>query len=313
MKPPSDDSAHRDDLDTLVANLEVGSVDRVLIYLAMSAIQLGSHRYGAFLEAATTAAKLAVYTSYLEQGKNVRRTGFLHHVEPKRVRAIIKEVETVLESGRSLTTLGEKEPYYLSGLPYLWQTLYPWKVGTPRLKRSELTPGEQQALEEKVPDHFPLARFLDLFQFLDLIKTLYTRSQEDLPPDRRMDLSEALIEHIKFRLLHSGTVVQIMPTSLSIPVYALARSHYAPKGEQARGFTMVDDVARFFRLMQDWAAEEGGSLRALEVFDVDPQHRMEALQELDGLLRDWADRYHQEGGHPMVMQLAAGTREGLDG
>lgn len=295
--------------DDILAQIDVSAADRILIYLALSAMKLGGHRYGAFLEAATTAAKLAVYTSYLEQGKNVRKTSFLHHVEPKRVRAIIKEVEGVLAEGRSMTTLSDQEPYYLSGLPYLWQTLYPWQPGTLRLHRTELTPSEHQALENRVPPHFPQARLLDLFEFLDLIKLLHNKSQEDLPPNRRMGLSDALTEHIKFRLLHSGTVVQLETPSLSIPIFALARTHYAPKGERERVYTMIDDVARFFKLMQDWTAESPGVLRAQEVFDIDVEQRSEALAELDQLLRTWADKYHQDGGYPMVMQMATGSRE----
>ncbi|MEL6385312.1 MAG: heterocyst differentiation control protein, partial [Cyanobacteria bacterium J06626_18] len=99
--------------DEVLSSLKVSSADRILVYLAMSAMKLGGHRYGAFLDAATTAAKFAVYSSYLEQGRNIRKTSFLHHVEPKRVRAIIKEVETVIQEGRSLTALSEQEPYYL--------------------------------------------------------------------------------------------------------------------------------------------------------------------------------------------------------
>ena len=300
--------------DTLLETLEVSSVDRILIYLALSVLQSGSHRYGAFLEASTTAAKLAVYASYLQQGKNVRRTGFLHHIEPKRVRVIVREMENLTRSGRLITTLGEQEPYYLSGLPYLWLTLHPWAGNCSRLQRTDLTPRELRAMDALVPAHYPPARLLDLLQFTELIKTLYTRSQEDVSPESRLDLSEALVEHIKFRLIDSGTVTQLMGPDLSIPVYALARSDYAPRGRQARAFTMVDDVARFFRLMQAWTAESGDeTLRALEVFDVDPAQRTEALKELDTLLRQWADRYHQDGGHPMVMQMAAGTRAGLDG
>ncbi len=312
-EPPPNNAPNTGGFDDILAHLEVSSADRVLIYLAVSAMKLGGHRYGAFLEAATTAAKLAVYTSYLEQGKNVRKTSFLHHVEPKRVRAIIKEVEAVLVDGGALTTLSDQEPYYLSGLPYLWQSLYPWAPGTLRLHRPELTPSEHQRVEAEVPLHYPPTRLLDLLEFLDLIKLLHSKSQDDFPPTRRMVLSDALTEHIKFRLLHSGTVVQIEASPLSIPVFALARTHYAPKGERERVFTMIDDVARFFKLMQDWAAEQPGVLRALEVFDVDIDRRREALEELDQLLRAWADKYHQDGGYPMLMQLAAGTREAREG
>lgn len=297
------------DFEAVLSRLKVSSADRVLVYLAISAMKLGGHRYGAFLDAATTAAKFAVYLSYLEQAKNIRKTSFLHHVEPKRVRAIIKEVEELLADGRSLTTLSNQEPYYLIGLPYLWQEKYPWQPGSPRLLRHELTPNEQDQLAAQLPPEIPNARILDLFEFLDLIKLLHTTSQEEYPPARQMPLSDALTEHIKFRLIHSGTVIQLDIPFLSIPVFALARNHYAPRGTRERASTMMDDVARFYKLMQGWVAEQTGILRALEVFDVEPDQRDEALAELDRLLQAWADKYHRDGGYPMVLQLAAGTRE----
>ena len=293
----------------MLANLKVSSADRLLVYLAISVMKLGGHRYGAFLEAANTAAKFAIYSSYLEQGKNIRKTSFLHHVEPKRVRAIIKEVEALITDGRSLTALSDQEPYYLIGIPYLWQERYPWKSGHPRLEGHDLTPREQENLEEQLPVDAPPARLLDLLELLDLIKLLHTKSQAEFPPNRRMAISEALTEHIKFRLLHSGTIVQVDVPCLSIPIFALVRNHYAPKGEQERVFTMVDDVARFYKLMQGWVIEKPGVFRALEVFDVRKEHQDEALEELDQLLRAWADKYHHDDGHPMILQLAAGTRE----
>ncbi|MEO0984267.1 MAG: heterocyst differentiation control protein [Cyanobacteria bacterium J06639_14] len=295
--------------DEVLSSLKVSSADRILIYLAISAMKLGGHRYGAFLDAATTAAKFAVYSSYLEQGKNIRKTSFLHHVEPKRVRAIIKEVETVLQEGRSLTALSEQEPYYLIGLPYLWQEKYPWEPGMPRLQGHDLTPKEHESLADQLPHDVPPARLIDLFGFLDLIKLLHDKSQAEFPPNRRMALSEALTEHIKFRLLHSGTVIQVDIPFLSIPIFALARNHYAPRGQQERVFTMLDDVARVCKLLQGWVVERSDTFRALEVFDVDTDRREEALEELDGLLQAWADKYHKDGGHPMILQLAAGTRE----
>ncbi len=312
-KAAVNEDPQKPEVDEVLSHLDISSADRILIYLAVSAMKLGGHRYGAFVEAATTAAKLAVYTSYVEHGNNVRKTSLIHHVEPKRVRAIIKEVKDVLEDGKSLTTLSDQEPYYLSGLPYLWQEKYDWQPGRPRLHRSELTPSEQQQLEAKLPETYPPACVLDLLQFLDLIKLLHAKSQEDFPPRQRMALSDALTEHIKFRLLHSGTVVRMEIPSLTIPVFALARTHYAPKGKRERVFTMVDDVARFFRLMQDWSLEQDGVMRALEVFDVDEDRRVEALQELDQLLQGWADKYHRDGGYPMLLQLAAGTRQPQDG
>jgi len=290
-------------------NLEVGPADRILLYLAMGAMKMGGHRYGAFLDAATTAAKFAIYTTYLEQGGNIRKTGFLYHVEPKRVKAIIQEVQEALNQGLSLKTLSSQEPYYLIGLPHLWQDLYPWKPGEPRIHNPGLMASERQQIEDALPENLPPARLLDLFEFTDLIKLLHVKSQEHLSPDQRMPLSDALTEHIKFRLLYSDTVLQIDSPLLSMPLFALARTVHSPKGPRERAFTMIEDVARFFSLMQAWVTEEPYVLRALEVFDVDPAKKEAALAELDNLLQDWADKYHQEGGEPMVLQLAAGNRE----
>ncbi len=293
----------------MLAQLKVSSADRVLIYLALSLMKMGGHRYGAFLEAATTAAKFAIYSSYLEQGKNIRKTSFLHHVEPKRVRAIIKEVEDLIEQGRSLTTLSDQEPYYLIGLPHLWQEKYPWQPGESRLPGHHLTHREQEILQAYLPNDAPAAQLLDLTDFLELISLLHTTSQLEYPPHRQLPLSEALTDHIKFRLLHSGTVTQVDLPFLSIPIFALTRNHYAPKGERERVFTMMDDLARFCKLMQGWVVERPDVLRGLEVFDVHPHQRNAALEELDELLRAWADKYHQDGGYPMILQLAAGTRD----
>lgn len=297
------------DCDQIIADLKVSSADRILFYLAISVVKLGGHRYGAFLEAANTAAKLAIYSSYLEHGKNVRKTSFLHHVEPKRVRAIVKEVEALKAAGQSLTSLGDQEPYYLIGLPFLWQEKYPWEPGQSRLNGHHLSPKEHESLYAQLSAELPPARFLDMLEFLDLIKLLHEKSQAEYPPQRQMPLSDALSDHIKFRLLHSGTVTQVDVPFLSIPIFALTRTHYAPKGQRERVFTMMDDLARFSKLMQGWVVERPDVLRGLEVFDVPPEQREQALAELDELLKAWADKYHQEGGYPMILQLMAGTRE----
>ena len=297
------------DDNEIIADLKVSSADRILFYLAISVMKLGGHRYGSFLEAANTAAKLAIYSSYLEQGNNIRKTSFLHHVEPKRVRAIVKEVEAFKADGKSLTSLSDQEPYYLIGLPFLWQEKYPWQAGQCRLSSHHLSAKEHEALYAQLPTDLPAACFLDMLEFLELIELLHEKSQAEYPVNRRMPLSEALTEHIKFRLLHSGTVTQVDIPFLSIPIFALTRTHYAPKGEKERVFTMLDDLARFGKLMQGWVVERPDVLRGLEVFDVAPEQREQALAELDTMLKGWADKYHQEGGHPMILQLAAGTRE----
>ena len=304
-----DCSLPSDDYDQVIADLKVSSADRILFYLAISVMKLGGHRYGAFLEAANTAAKLAIYSSYLEHGHNVRKTSFLHHVEPKRVRAIVKEVEALKAEGTSLTSLSDQEPYYLIGLPFLWQEKYPWEPGQSRLSGHHLSAKEHDTLYAQLPAGLPPARFLDMLEFLDLIKFLHEKSQAEYPPHRQMPLSDALSDHIKFRLLHSGTVTQVDIPFLSIPFFALTRTHYAPKGKQERVFTMMNDLARFSKLMQGWVDERADVLRGLEVFDVPPDQREQALAELDELLKAWADKYHQDGGHPMILQLAAGTRD----
>lgn len=279
------------------------------MYLALGAMKMGGHRYGAFLDAATTAAKLAIYSTYVEQGNNIRKTGFLYHVEPKRVKAIIKEVQEALELGQTLKTLNSQEPYYLIALPHLWQEKFPHQPGQPRIMMHGLTPGERLEIEQSLPADLPSARLLDPSELTDLIQWLHELSQVDLPPSQRMTSSDALTEHIKFRLLHSGTVLQVDSPLLAVPLFALARTVYSPKGERERVFTMIDDVARFFSLLQAWVQEEPGVLRAIEVFDVDPTRKEEALKELDQMVQAWADKYHHDGGYPMVLQMAAGTRE----
>lgn len=270
---------------------------------------MGGHRYGAFLDAATTAAKLAIYTTYCEQGENIRKTGFLYHVEPKRIKAIVQEVEAALAQGQSMKVLNSKEPYYLIALPFLWQDQFPAKESESRVTIHGLTPGERREIEESLPPDLPVARILDQVEFNELIERLHELSQEELPEAQRMAFSDALMSHIKFRLLYSGTVIQIDSPLVSIPLFALASESYSPKGERERVFAMIDDVARYFSLLQAWVREETGVLRGVEAFDIDLAQRQEALEELDAMLRTWADKYHHEGGYPMVLQFAAGKRD----
>lgn len=292
-----------------VLNLQASPADQILIYLAMTVMKIGGHRYGAFLDAATTAAKLAIYSTYLEQRKNIRKTGFLYHVEPKRVKAIVKEIEQAFANGQMLRILSSQESYYLIALPHLWQEKYAHTPPSPRLQVRGLTPSERKQIEASLPPNLPPARLLDEVEFLNLIQLLHELSQAELPEGQRMAFSDALSEHIKFRLLHSGTVIQVDSPLLEIPVFALAQRVYSPKGERERVITMIDDVARFFSLLQGWVHEEPGVLRAIEVLDIDPEQQDAALQELDKMLQAWADKYHVDGGIPMVMHLAAGNRK----
>jgi hypothetical protein len=297
------------DLD-LVEKLSPSALDRIMIHLAFSAMRASGHRHGAFLDAAATAAKCAVYSTYVEQGQNLRMTGHLHHIEPKRVKAIVEEIQQSLTHGRLLKALGSQEPGYLIQLPYVWMEKFPWKMGQSRISGTSLMLAEKRQIEANLPADLPPAQVINSFQFMDLIEFLHGRSQEDLPGDRRMPLSEAFAEHIRRRLLYSGTVMAV-ETSWGLPFYALMRPTYSPVGQEERTYTTVEDTARYFQLMRCWAEEQPQgtgrkTLRVLEELDIAADRAEEAFAELDHLVRHWADRYHCQGGQPFVVQMVAG-------
>lgn len=296
------------DLD-LIKLLSPSAMDQIMLYLAFSAMRTSGHRHGAFLDAAATAAKCAIYMTYLEQGQNLRMTGHLHHIEPKRVKVIVEEVRQALTEGKLLKMLGSQEPRYLIQLPYVWLEQYPWMPGRSRIPGTSLTMDEKRHIEEKLPDQLPDSQLINSFQFMDIIEFLHSRSQEDLAPDRRMPLSEALAEHIKRRLIYSGTVTRI-DSPWGMPFYALTRSSYSPADEEERTYIMVEDTARYFRLMKGWADREDNVVRILEELDISLERIPKALEELDEIIREWADRYHQAGGYPIVLQMAVGPAEG---
>jgi Peptidase family S48/Heterocyst differentiation regulator C-terminal Hood domain len=292
----------------LIKRLELSAIDQILIYLAFSAMRTGGHRHGAFLDAAATAAKCAIYTTYLEQGQNLRMTGHLHHIEPKRVKAIVEEIREALDEGKLLKLLGSQEPRYLIQLPYVWLEKYPWKSGTSRISGTNLTLEEKQHLEGKLSGVLPDAQLITSFQFMELVEFLHDRSQIDLPSDRQAPLSEALAEHIRRRLMYSGTVTRI-DSPWGMPFYALTRASYSPADEEERAYTMLEDTARYFRLLREWADRKPGTLRILEELDIPSDIREQAFSELDVTIRQWADKYHQEGGETVLLQMAIGDSE----
>lgn len=295
------------DLD-LIKRLDPSAMDQIMMYLAFSAMRTGGHRHGAFLDAAATAAKCAIYTTYMEQGENLRMTGHLHHIEPKRVKAIVEEIRQALTEGKLLKMLGSQEPRYLIQLPYVWLEKYPWTPGRSRISGTSLTSEEKRQVERKLADSLPDAQLITSFQFAELIEFLHARSQEYMPPDRQMALSEALSEHIKRRLLYSGTVTRV-DSPWGMPFYALTRSSYSPVDEEERTYTMIEDTARYFRLMRDWADRESDTIRILEELDIPAESRQQAFDELDEIIRQWADKYHQVGGNPIVLQMAVGQND----
>ncbi|MEM7770108.1 MAG: heterocyst differentiation master regulator HetR [Cyanobacteria bacterium P01_E01_bin.6] len=297
----------KSDVD-LIKRLSPSAMDQIMLYLAFSAMRTSGHRHGAFLDAAATAAKCAIYTTYLEQGQNLRMTGHLHHIEPKRVKVIVEEVRQALTEGKLLKMLGTQEPRYLIQLPYVWVEHFPWQPGRSRIPGTSLTPQEKRQLEEKLPENLPDAQVVNSFQFMELIEFLHTRSQEDLPSDRHMPLSEALAEHIKRRLLYSGTVTRI-DCPWGMPFYALTRSSYSPADDEERTYIMVEDTARYFRIMRDWAEKAPLNIRILEELDIPEENVERALEELDEVIRSWADRYHQSGGDGFRLQMVIGPQE----
>ncbi len=292
----------------LIQTLSPSAMDQIMFYLAFSAMRTGGHRHGAFLDAAATAAKCAIYITYLEQGENIRMTGHLHHIEPKRVKAIVAEVRQALTEGKLLKMLGSQEPRYLIQFPYVWLEKYPWLPGSPRVQGRSLLPEEKRQIEKKLPDKLPDAQLISSFEFTELIEFLHTRSQEDLPEKRRMSLSEALQEHIKRRLIYSGTVMRVDHPG-GLPFYALTRATYSPEDQEERTYTMVEDTARYFRMMRDWAKKKSPTMRLLETLDIPPENIEAAKAELDEILRDWGDKYHQEGGQKMILQMVFGNKE----
>ena len=301
----------------LIKRLSPSAMDQIMLYLAFSAMRTSGHRHGAFLDAAATAAKCAIYMTYLEQGQNLRMTGHLHHIEPKRVKAIVGEVRQALTEGKLLKMLGSQEPRYLIQFPYVWLERYHWQPGQARITGSSLTSEEKRQFERKLPPNLPDAQVINSFQFMELIEFLHTRSQAVFPPERQMPLSEALAEHIKRRLIFSGTVTKI-DSHWGTPFYALTRSSYAPPDDEERTYIMVEDTARYFRLMRDWAERQPKVMRLLEELDILPDKIPKAMEELDEIIRFWADKYHHKYTEedkkngvpmPMVLQMVFGSQE----
>lgn len=295
------------DLD-LIKLLSPSAMDQIMLYLAFSAMRTSGHRHGAFLDAAATAAKCAIYMTYLEQEQNLRMTGHLHHIEPKRVKAIVEEVRQALTEGKLLKMLGSQEPRYLIQLPYVWLEQHPWLPGRSRIASNNLSSEEKRVIELRLPPNLPDAQLINAFQFLELIEFLHIRSQEEFPSEQQLPLSEALAEHIKRRLLYSGTVSRI-DSPWGMPFYALKRASYSPEDQEERTYVMVEDTARFFRLMKDWAERQARVLRILEELDIPADRIDQALEELDEIIRAWADRYHQDGGEPVIVQMVVGRND----
>lgn len=293
-----------DSLD--LSHLNLSSIDRLFFHIAHLTLQLGGHRYGSFLEAATTAAKLSVYISYLEHGRSLKKTGLLHHIEPKRVKEIIREVEFLMVQDQCSSDLANQEPEFLIGIPNLWLEYFPWSgTGSP-LTIDGLTPKEVEALIRQLPQKRPEAKIISEIEFLELLDSMHSIAHQKGLSGKQKTFSNALREHYVFKVLHSGMVVKLRPVALDMNLYALVRMSYSPRQLSARLNTLYSDLANTIEILQLWIHNSPYALRALESLDIKLENQPAALAELDQLLRTWADKHHDEAGTPVLLQLAAG-------
>jgi len=289
----------------LLKQLHPSAMDQILLQLAFNVMRVQSYRHGAFLDAASTAAKCVVYLTYLEQQNNLRVTSQLHHIEPKRVKVIVEEIRQALTEGKLLKMLASQEPRYLIQFPYIWLENYPWEPCKPRIANKSLTRNEKANLEQRLPAIMPNAQVISSFQFRNLIDQLYERSQQQFAPEYTLPLSDAMADHIERCLLHSGTVSKVDSIE-GIGFYALLREYYSPSDQDERIGLMMDDTARYFDLMQKWVDRQSHAVRVVEELDVLPEQVDQAIAELDQLIRTWANRYHHVNGKPFVVQMACG-------
>ena len=70
---------------------------------------------------------------------------------------------------------------------------------------------------------------------------------------------------------------------------------------------MIEDTARYFRLMREWAARQPEVKRLLKI-DILPERMDQAMAELDEIISTWADKYHTSGGQPIILQMIFGTK-----
>ena len=300
----------RVDHDKLANALNVSDIDFFLLLLVINLIKNFGHRYGRVIDSVSMAAKFAVYLTYLEEGNNLRRTGFLHHVEPRRVKEIVKEFDSLLEAGSSLCLLGSLEPTYLIGFAYMWIEKYSIANGQSRTELFSLTASERLILESSISKDAPSCAIIRESDVQELLKELHEKAQSLLPESQRTPSSEALIEHAKFRLIDSGTIQEIKFSKDSF-AYLLARKDYSPRDKQARMQTMIQDLTRSFQWMYSWVNNDPEVMRGIETLEIEPEKRDIAMQELDEMVRAWADKYHSEsdGSNIVALQFLVGPHQ----
>lgn len=290
----------------LIKALKLSGVDLLLLHIAYIALKVGGHRYGSFLDAATMAAKLVIYLSYLDCGQSLNKTGLLHHIEPKRVKEIVREMEDILAQENQHNGLGSQEPEFLIGIPNLWLAYYPASNPESLLAVEGLTSHEAADLIAQLPQNRPPAKIINEIQLFELLDAMHQIAHQQGAQGKQKPFSNALREHYLFKVLQSGMVVKLRQSLVDMDFYALIRMSYSPRQLSARLNTLFGDLVNTVELLQLWVNDAPHVLRALETLEIRPENQSLALAELDDFLRAWADKYHDETGISMMLQLVVG-------
>lgn len=224
-----------------------------------------------------------------------------------RINAIIEEIRESLMEGKKLKRLDSLDPYYFYQFPYAWMEFYPWKPGQSRISSSiKIDLEEKQEIENILPKNLPDAQIINFSQFIDIIKFIHMKTEEDLSAEEIELLMETIVEQVRRRLVLSGTVIQIDSVGNS-DYYILNSLSYSPYDEKERLYSLVDDASRYFQLIKHWQERQPNVMRAIEWLDILPEKISNALLELDEIIHAWADKYHHSGGIPMLLQMMIGA------
>jgi hypothetical protein len=281
-------------------------VQIIMIYLAYTAMRRTGYRYGAFLESASNAAKVAIYITYLESEMSFRGLSHLFHIESNRVRSILEESKQLLEEMRCSREGASFDPYHLIQLPYLWLERYP--ISSNQLIFSELSINEQQQkrLMKRLPHGKLRAKVVSEVQLYEMLHDLQNRVNQEQISRSSTALSEAFTQHLLYCLLHSGTIIRLGSVD-GVRYYALTRSCYSPFGERERSTSMLRDTRNFITLMKHWITRENNAMRIVEELCISPERVSDAQSELDILIRNWADKYHEDGQLAITLTAVVGS------
>ena len=197
--------------------------------------------------------------------------------------------------------VGARKPYWLIRLPSFWLNTYPSKIGEPRFLGVDLSFSELERITNQLPCKIPDAQIITLEKLMKLLNSLYDFYIQDFPDKKEESLSLDFAESLQESLLKSGTVVKL-ETFEGENLYVLARLSYAPENEAERLEAATEDVIRFFSMTRDWAMRKDGTMRILEELELPSDKVQQAFEELDIFLREWADKYHTQGGNKTILQ-----------